>query len=49
MQKEQKKEEQARKEQQAREATAAQQKAEDGTVTPTDEITLPEMRPIGGR
>jgi hypothetical protein len=49
MQMERKKEEQARKEQQAREATAAKQKAEDGIVTPPDEITLPEMRPVGGR
>lgn len=48
MQVERKKEEQARNEQQAREA-AAKQEADDGTVTPPDEITLPEMRPIGGR
>lgn len=49
MQAERKKEEQARKEQEAREAAAAKQKAEDGIVTPPDEITLPEMRPVGGR
>lgn len=49
MQKERKKEEQARKEQQAREATGSKQKTEDGMVTPTDEITLPELRPVGGR
>lgn len=50
MQMERKKEdERARKEQQAREATGSKQKAEDGIVTPTDEITLPEMRPVGGR
>jgi len=48
MQKERKKEERARQEQEAREA-AAKQKADDGIVTPPDEITLPEMRPIGGR
>ena len=48
MQAERKKEEQARNEQQAREA-AAKQKADDGIVTPPDEITLPEMRPVGGR
>jgi hypothetical protein len=49
MQMERKKEEQARKEQQARETTGAKQKAEDGIVTPADEITLPELRPVGGR
>jgi hypothetical protein len=48
MQAERKKEEQARNEQQAREA-AAKQKADDGVVTSPEEITLPEMRPIGGR
>jgi predicted small lipoprotein YifL len=49
IQMERKKEEQARKEQQAREATGSKQKAEDGIVTPPDEIMLPEMRPVGGR
>lgn len=49
MQMERKKEEQARKEQETREAAAAKQKAEDGIVTAPDEITLPEMRPVGGR
>jgi predicted small lipoprotein YifL len=49
MQMERKKEEQARKEQQARETTGSKQKAEDGIVTPADEITLPELRPVGGR
>ena len=50
MQQERKKEEQARKEQEARETAAAKQKeAEDGAVTPPDEITLPDMRPVGGR
>lgn len=48
MQQERKKEEQARKEQEARE-TAAKQKAEEGIVTPPDEVTLPDMRPVGGR
>jgi hypothetical protein len=46
---ERKKDEQARKEQQAREATGVKQKTEDGIVTPPDEITLPELRPVGGR
>jgi hypothetical protein len=49
MQQERQKEEQARKEQEAREAAAAKQKAEEGILTPPDEITLPEMRPVGGR
>jgi hypothetical protein len=49
MQAERKKEEQARKEQEAREAATTKQKAEDGIVAPPDEITLPEMRPVGGR
>lgn len=49
MQAERKKEEQARKEQEAREAAAAKQKSEEGIVTPPDEITLPDMRPVGGR
>jgi len=49
MQQERKKEEQARKEQQARETAAAKQKAEEGIVTPPDEVTLPDMRPVGGR
>jgi hypothetical protein len=48
MQVERKKEERARQEQEARDA-AAKQKADDGIVAPPDEITLPEMRPIGGR
>jgi len=45
IQQERKKEEQARKEQEA----AAQPKAEGEIVTPPDEITLPDMRPVGGR
>ena len=49
MQVERQKDEQARKEQQAREATPAKQKAENGIVTQPDEVTLPEMRPVGGR
>jgi predicted small lipoprotein YifL len=57
MQLERKKEEQARRDQearreaatQAREAAAAGQKAEEGIVTPPDEIMLPDMRPVGGR
>jgi hypothetical protein len=49
MQVERKKEEQARKEQEAREAAAAKEKTEDGLAAPPDEITLPEMRPVGGR
>ena len=49
MQQERKKEERARKEQEAREAAAATQKTEEGLVTPPDEITLPDMRPVGGR
>lgn len=49
LQAERQKEEQARKEQEAREAAAAKQKVEEGIVTPPDEITLPEMRPVGGR
>jgi hypothetical protein len=49
MQQERKTEEQARKEQDAREAAAAKQKADEGLVIPPDEITLPEMRPVGGR
>jgi len=49
VQQERKKEEQARKEQEAREAAAAKQKAEEEIVTPPDEVTLPDMRPVGGR
>jgi hypothetical protein len=57
MQLERKKEAQARKDQearreastQAREAAAAGPKVEEGIVTPPDEITLPDMRPVGGR
>ena len=57
MQQERQQEEQARKEQearreastQARETAAAKQKAEEGIVTPPDEVTLPDMRPVGGR
>ena len=49
MQAERKKDEQARKEQEARDAAGAKQKAEDGIVAPPDELTLPEMRPVGGR
>jgi predicted small lipoprotein YifL len=49
MQKERQKEEQARKDQEAREAAAAKQKADEGIVTPPDEIILPDMRPVGGR
>ncbi|OGW67867.1 MAG: hypothetical protein A3H49_03950 [Nitrospirae bacterium RIFCSPLOWO2_02_FULL_62_14] len=49
MQQERQKEEQARKEQEARETAAAKQKAEEGIVTPPDEVTLPDMRPVGGR
>ena len=49
MQQERQKEEQARKEQEARETAGAKQKADEGIVTPPDEITMPEMRPVGGR
>ena len=49
MQQERPKEEQAPKEQEARETAAAKQKAEEGIVTPPDEVTLPDMRPVGGR
>ncbi len=45
MQQERQKEEQARKEQE----TATKQKANEGILTPSDEITLPDMRPVGGR
>jgi len=45
MQQERKKEAQARKEQEA----ATRQKADGEIVTPPDEITLPDMRPVGGR
>jgi hypothetical protein len=48
VQMEKKKEERARKEQEARDAAVGKQKAEDG-IAPPDEITLPEMRPVGGR
>lgn len=48
MQQERKKEAQAAQEQEAREA-AAKQKPDDGLVTPPDEVTLPDMRPVGGR
>lgn len=48
MQQERQKEAQAAKEQEAREA-AAKQKADEGIVTPPDEVTLPDMRPVGGR
>jgi hypothetical protein len=49
MQQERQKEAQARKEQEAREAAAAHKKAEEEMVTPPDEFTLPDMRPVGGR
>jgi predicted small lipoprotein YifL len=49
MQLERKKDEEARKEQEAREAAAARRNAGEGIVTPPDEITLPDMRPVGGR
>ena len=55
MQLERKKEEQAKKEQDARrEAStqareAAKPKADEGVVTPPDEVILPDMRPVGGR
>jgi hypothetical protein len=49
MQLERQKEEQARKEQDARATAGAKQKADEGIVTPPDEITMPEMRPVGGR
>lgn len=55
MQLERKKEEQAKKEQDARrEAStqareAARQQADEGVVTPPDEVILPDMRPVGGR
>ncbi len=45
MQQERQKEEHARKEQE----TATKQKANEGILTPSDEITLPDMRPVGGR
>ena len=48
MQQERKKEAEAAKEQEAREL-AAKQKSDDGIVTPPDEVTLPDMRPVGGR
>lgn len=47
MQQERQKEEQARKEQEAR--AAAKQRADEGIVTPPDEVILPDMRPVGGR
>jgi len=47
MQQERQKEERARKEAAAR--AAAEQKPEEGIVAPPDEITLPDMRPVGGR
>lgn len=47
MQKERQKEAQARKEEDAR--AAAKQKTEEGIAIPTDEVTLPDMRPVGGR
>ena len=47
MQQERQKEEQARKEQDAR--ASARQKTEEGIVIPPDEVTLPDMRPVGGR
>lgn len=49
VQQERKKDEQARKEQETREAAAAKQKTDEGIVTPPDEMTLPDMRPVGGR
>jgi hypothetical protein len=48
MQQERQKEAQAAREQEAREA-AKKQKADEGLVTPPDEVTLPDMRPVGGR
>ena len=47
MQQERQKEEQAKKEQEAR--AAARQQADEGIVTPPDEVILPDMRPVGGR
>jgi predicted small lipoprotein YifL len=49
MQQERQKEEQARKEYDTRETADAKQKTEEGIVAPPDEITLPDMRPVGGR
>jgi hypothetical protein len=49
MQQERQKEEQARNTQDERAAAAARQKADEGIVTPPDEVTLPDMRPVGGR
>jgi hypothetical protein len=49
MQLERQKEEQARKDQETRETAGAKQKAEEGIVTQPEEITLPDMRPVGGR
>ncbi len=49
VQQERKKDEQARKEQETREAAAAKQNTDEGIVTPPDEMTLPDMRPVGGR
>ena len=45
MQQERQKEKQARQEQEA----ATKQKADEGIAAPPDEITLPDMRPVGGR
>ena len=49
VQQERTKDEQARKEQETREAAAAKQNTDEGIVTPPDEMTLPDMRPVGGR
>lgn len=49
IQQERQKEEQARKEQEAREAAARKQTAEEEPVAPPDELTLPDLRPVGGR
>lgn len=49
MQQERQKEEQARKEQEVREAAARKQEAEAGPVTPTEELMLPDLRPLTGR
>ncbi|HEX9741189.1 MAG TPA: hypothetical protein VGA17_00195 [Nitrospiraceae bacterium] len=47
MQQERQKEAQARKEEDAR--AAANQNTEEGIAIPPDEVTLPDMRPVGGR
>jgi len=49
MQQERQKEEQARKEQEARAAAARKQASGEEPVSPSEELALPDLRPVGTR